>query len=96
MGPCTGRHRANRLVQNDIENVYMAFALFWAGVICFGFSTNPGTLVHIIGVVGFTVFRCLHTFFYGKLKKQPPRTASFALGQVCLMVVAFNALAGVM
>lgn len=83
-------------MQNDIENVYMAFALFWASFIAMGYSTDPSTVVHIIGVAGFTVLRCSHTFIYAKLKKQVPRTLCYVLGQVCLIILCVNALISVL
>ena len=80
--------RAMRIVNNDIENIYMGLILYWASFIAGGHYWFT-----IIIVIIFTLCRILHTICYYKAI-QPWRSIIWSVGALCNICAAINLLIG--
>ncbi len=73
--------RWKKIVQNDVENLFVGLAVFWVSLIVCEYSESR--LALIIFIVVFTFFRILHTFFFA-YKMQAPRSISYLIACLCV------------
>lgn len=79
--------RIQRVIRNDLENIPM-FCI--VGLVAVMAGAGPTLLMG--SSVGFVLARLLHTSFYLG-KRSAPRTASYVLGVLCTLVLAFGSIA---
>jgi uncharacterized MAPEG superfamily protein len=73
--------RGLRAHRNDLESTlpFLAIGLVYVLV-------GPPVLLAKVLLISFTVLRCLFSFFYLR-SLQPWRSASFLLGELCLLIM---------
>lgn len=82
--------RAQRIVNNDLENVPYTLVLAWGAVYCIAAADAADSAqAHIFLFTVFTACRFAHTIVYSKgLSK--PRSLVWFLGVLCSFGIAFN------
>lgn len=80
--------RWQRIVHNDIENVFMGLILAWGSLL-----SSYNNQVHVISMVVFTFARILHTFSYAH-SLQPHRAIGWFLAVLAMIVMCLNGTAG--
>jgi prostaglandin-E synthase 1 len=76
----------HRVVHNDLENIPMFILI---GLVAILAGVGPTLLM--VCSVGFVLTRLAHTLFYVG-KKSAPRTASYALGVLFTLTLAFGSI----
>lgn len=80
--------RWRRIVQNDVESIPLALAIFGAGLLV---STSTG--VQVGAMITYTASRCAHTVVYANAL-HPWRALSWTVGVLAITTGACNALYG--
>lgn len=82
--------RAQRIVNNDLENIPYTMVLAWGAVYCIRLAGARGNAsAHIFLMTVFTLCRFAHTIVYTKgLSK--PRSLVWMVGVLCSFGIAFN------
>jgi uncharacterized MAPEG superfamily protein len=86
--------RAQRIVNNDLENIPYTMVLAWASVFCIYFGENPdkrdsNALTQIVLYTAFVTSRIGHTVFYAK-GAAIARSVSFILALLCSFGIGIN------
>jgi uncharacterized MAPEG superfamily protein len=86
--------RAQRIVNNDLENIPYTMVLAWASVFCIYFGENldqrdGNALAHIVLYTVFVASRIGHTVFYAK-GASIARTCAFLLALLCSFGIGIN------
>jgi glutathione S-transferase len=82
--------RWQRIVHNDIENVFLGLILAWCSLLSI-YSSQ----VHIVSVVVFTLARIMHTLSYA-YSLQPHRAIGWFVAVLAMLAMVINGAAGVM
>ena len=84
--------RAQRIVNNDLENIPYTMVLAWGSMYCIGFTgadADGNALVHIVLYSIFVASRIAHSVIYIKGMSKA-RSLAYLAGAVCSMGMAIN------
>eukprot|EP00457_Paulinella_chromatophora_P015838 gb/GEZN01016522.1/.p1 GENE.gb/GEZN01016522.1/~~gb/GEZN01016522.1/.p1 ORF type:complete len:175 (-),score=20.43 gb/GEZN01016522.1/:262-786(-) len=89
--------RAQRIVNNDLENIPLTLIMSWASVLvialCSPSKVQDGLAkAHTIFIVIFTAMRILHTIAYS-MKKSSARSLFWIIALLCSFGTSFNCIA---
>jgi glutathione S-transferase len=76
--------RWKRIVQNDLESLPLAFAVFTISVLAGGHAS-----VNRIALLAYTTARVCHTAFFA-YKKAVPRMVAWIVGVLCILTAGIN------
>jgi len=87
--------RAQRMVNNDLENVPYGMILGWGALLCINFvqdeeAKDSYSLTHIVAFTTFVVGRVLHSLFYA-FAVSLFRSLSYLLGVIAMFAISVNA-----